>query len=81
MLHDLGIKFFWWKHKEHEEELEFWVDLGVAEGLVTQTVITHNAAYQANDLDAYDSDCDEFSTAKAILMANLSSYVSDVLVE
>ncbi|GJU05920.1 hypothetical protein Tco_1122350 [Tanacetum coccineum] len=29
-------------------------------------------AYQANDLDAYDSDCDEISTAKAVLMDNLS---------
>nr|GEZ05940.1 hypothetical protein [Tanacetum cinerariifolium] len=48
-------------------------------GLVTQSVITHNAAYQADDLDAYDSDCNEISTAKAVLMANLSSYRSDVL--
>nr|GEU38351.1 hypothetical protein [Tanacetum cinerariifolium] len=38
-------------------------------------------AYQADDLDAYDSDCDEISTAKAVLMANLSSYRSDVLSE
>nr|GEZ03885.1 hypothetical protein [Tanacetum cinerariifolium] len=53
----------------------------ITEGLVTQTVITHNAAYQADDLDAYDSDCDDFSTAKAVLMANLSSYGSDVLSE
>nr|GEZ40528.1 hypothetical protein [Tanacetum cinerariifolium] len=53
----------------------------VAEGLVTQTVITHNAAYQAEDLDAYDSDCDDFSTANAVLMANLSSYILDVLYE
>ncbi|GJY17259.1 retrovirus-related pol polyprotein from transposon TNT 1-94 [Tanacetum coccineum] len=65
----------------NEEELEFLADLGVAEGLVTQTVITHNAAYQADDLDAYDSDCDDFSTAKAVLMANLSSYGSDILSE
>ncbi|GKA74390.1 hypothetical protein Tco_0780692 [Tanacetum coccineum] len=43
-----------------------------SEGPVTQLVITHNAAYQADDLDAYDSDCDEISTAKAVLMANLS---------
>ncbi|GKC18990.1 hypothetical protein Tco_1021140 [Tanacetum coccineum] len=56
-------------------------DLGVAEGPVTQTVITHIAAYQADDLDAYDSDCDDFSTTKAVLMANLSSYGSDVLSE
>ncbi|GJR44955.1 retrovirus-related pol polyprotein from transposon TNT 1-94 [Tanacetum coccineum] len=64
-----------------EEELEFLADPGIAEGLVTQSVITHNAAYQADDLDAYDSDCDEISTAKAVLMANLSSYGSDVLSE
>ncbi|GKF44414.1 hypothetical protein Tco_0130966, partial [Tanacetum coccineum] len=63
----------------NEEELAFLEDLEVAKGSVTQTVITHNAAYQADDLDAYDSDCDEISTAKAVLMANLSSYGSDVL--
>ncbi|GJW01085.1 hypothetical protein Tco_1556336 [Tanacetum coccineum] len=62
-----------------EEELEFLADPGVAEGPVTQMAITHNAAYQADDLDAYDSDCDDFSTAKAVLMANLSSYGSNVL--
>ncbi|GJW83835.1 retrovirus-related pol polyprotein from transposon TNT 1-94 [Tanacetum coccineum] len=47
----------------------------------TQTVITHNAAYQANDLDAYDSDYDELNTTKVALMANLSHYGSDALVE
>ncbi|GKF84732.1 hypothetical protein Tco_0249630, partial [Tanacetum coccineum] len=50
-------------------------------GSVTQTVITHNAAYQADDLDAYDSDCDELNTAKVALMANVSHYGSDALVE
>ncbi|GJV71938.1 hypothetical protein Tco_1491933 [Tanacetum coccineum] len=65
----------------NEEELEFLVDPGVAEGPVIHTVVTHNAAYQADDLDAYDSDCDDFSTAKAVLMANLSSYGSDGLFE
>ncbi|GJZ16920.1 hypothetical protein Tco_0553043 [Tanacetum coccineum] len=44
-----------------------------------QTVITHNAAYQADDLDAYDSDCVELNTAKVALMANLSHYGSDTL--
>ncbi|GJW32269.1 integrase, catalytic region, zinc finger, CCHC-type containing protein [Tanacetum coccineum] len=43
----------------HEEELAFLADPGTAEAQATQTVITHNAAYQADDLDAYDSDCDE----------------------
>ncbi|GJS92143.1 hypothetical protein Tco_0774779 [Tanacetum coccineum] len=65
----------------NEEELAFLADLRVTEGPVTHTVITHNAAYQADDLDAYDSDCDEISTAKAVLIANLSSYGSDVLSE
>ncbi|GKA52858.1 retrovirus-related pol polyprotein from transposon TNT 1-94 [Tanacetum coccineum] len=65
----------------NEEELEFLADLGVVEGPVTQTDITHNAAYQADDLDAYDSNYDDFSTAKVVLMANLSSYSLDVLSE
>ncbi|GJW34858.1 hypothetical protein Tco_0057778 [Tanacetum coccineum] len=65
----------------HEEELAFLADLGIAEGQATQTVITHNAAYQADDLDAYDSDCDELNTAKVALMANLSHYGSDALAE
>nr|GEW01014.1 hypothetical protein [Tanacetum cinerariifolium] len=65
----------------NEEELEFLADHGIEEGLVTQMVITHNAAYQVDDLDAYDSDCDDFSIAKAVLMANLSSYELDVLFE
>nr|GEX16688.1 hypothetical protein [Tanacetum cinerariifolium] len=63
----------------HEEELAFLADLGIAEGQATQTVITHNATYQADDLDAYDSDCDELNTAKLTLVANLSHYGSDVL--
>ncbi|GKE00227.1 hypothetical protein Tco_1388210, partial [Tanacetum coccineum] len=45
----------------------------------TVTVITYNAAYQADDLDAYDSDLDELNTAKVALMVNLSYYGSDVL--
>ncbi|GJS98025.1 hypothetical protein Tco_0819195 [Tanacetum coccineum] len=63
----------------NEEELGFLADLGVVEGPAIQKIITHNTAYQADDFDAYDSDCDDFSTAKAVLMANLSSYGSDVL--
>ncbi|GJZ88009.1 hypothetical protein Tco_0659791, partial [Tanacetum coccineum] len=42
----------------------FAVDSGIAEGQASQTVITHNAAYQVDDLDAYDSDCDELNTGK-----------------
>nr|GEU65906.1 hypothetical protein [Tanacetum cinerariifolium] len=40
-----------------------------------------NAAYQADDLDAYDSDCDEINSAKITLMVNLSHYGSNNLVE
>nr|GEX46923.1 integrase, catalytic region, zinc finger, CCHC-type, peptidase aspartic, catalytic [Tanacetum cinerariifolium] len=44
-------------------------------------VVTNNAAYQADDLDAYASDCDEINSAKIALMANLSHYGSDNLAE
>ncbi|GJS91096.1 hypothetical protein Tco_0773732 [Tanacetum coccineum] len=36
---------------------------------------------KTEDLDAYDSDCDDVSNAKAVLMANLSNYGSDVISE
>ncbi|GJW63913.1 retrovirus-related pol polyprotein from transposon TNT 1-94 [Tanacetum coccineum] len=65
----------------HEEELAFLVDPGTTEGQATQTVITYNAAYHADDLDSYDSDCDELNIAKVALMVNLSHYGSDALVE
>nr|GEX79269.1 hypothetical protein [Tanacetum cinerariifolium] len=63
----------------HEEELAFLANPRIVEGQATQTVITYNVAYQADDLDAYDSDCDELNTAKVALMANLSHYGSDIL--
>ncbi|GJX18819.1 hypothetical protein Tco_0221496 [Tanacetum coccineum] len=65
----------------HEEELIFLANPRILEGQATQTVITHNTAYQADDLDAYDSDCDELNTAKVALMANLSHYGLDALAE
>ncbi|GJX66821.1 hypothetical protein Tco_0301164, partial [Tanacetum coccineum] len=65
----------------NEEELAFLADLDIPKGQGTHTVITHNAAYQADDLDAYDSDCDELNSAKVALMANLSHYSSDALTE
>nr|GEW37131.1 integrase, catalytic region, zinc finger, CCHC-type, peptidase aspartic, catalytic [Tanacetum cinerariifolium] len=67
----------------HRVAKDLWerVQLLMQEGPVTQSVITHNAAYQADDFDAYDSDRDEISTAKAVLMDNLSSYGLDVLFE
>nr|GEZ29804.1 hypothetical protein [Tanacetum cinerariifolium] len=62
-----------------EEELDFLADPGTAESSTNQPVVTTNAAYQADDLDAYDSDCDELNSAKVALMENLSHYGSDNL--
>nr|GFB77960.1 hypothetical protein [Tanacetum cinerariifolium] len=62
-----------------EEELDFLADPGTAESSTNQTVITTNATYQADDLDAYDLDCDELNSAKVALMANMSHYGSDNL--
>nr|GFA87626.1 hypothetical protein [Tanacetum cinerariifolium] len=64
-----------------KEELEFLADLGMAEYSSNQNVVITNAAYQADDLDAYDSDCDEINSAKIALMANLFHYGSDNLAE
>nr|GFA46665.1 hypothetical protein [Tanacetum cinerariifolium] len=64
-----------------DEELEFLADPGTTESSSNQTVINNNAAYQADDMDAYDSDCDEINSAKIALMANLSHYGSDNLAE
>ncbi|GKA21168.1 hypothetical protein Tco_0701157 [Tanacetum coccineum] len=83
----------WYKEKEllvqaqahsqilNKEELAFLADPDIPEGQSTQTVITHNAAYHADDLDAYDFDCDELKSTKVALMANLSHYDSDALAE
>ncbi|GKA07815.1 retrovirus-related pol polyprotein from transposon TNT 1-94, partial [Tanacetum coccineum] len=64
-----------------EEEIAFLVDPRLPDVQTSQTVITHNAAYQADDLDAYDSDCDELNSAKIALMANLSRNGSDAITE
>nr|GFC05904.1 hypothetical protein [Tanacetum cinerariifolium] len=64
-----------------EEELEFLADPGMTESSSNQNVVTTNVAYQADDLDTYDSDCDEINTAKISLMENLSHYGSDNLAE
>nr|GEW21398.1 hypothetical protein [Tanacetum cinerariifolium] len=56
-------------------------DPGTSETSSNQYVVTNNDAYQVDDLDAYDSDCDELKSAKIDLMANLSHYGSDNLAE
>ncbi|GJT62776.1 hypothetical protein Tco_1006309 [Tanacetum coccineum] len=48
-------------------------------GIRRKQFIPHNAAFQTKDLDTYDSDCDDLSTAQAVLIANISNYGSDVI--
>nr|GEW50473.1 putative reverse transcriptase domain-containing protein [Tanacetum cinerariifolium] len=62
-----------------EEQLAFLADPGIPDGQATHITIPNTAAFQTKDLDAYDSNCDDVSNAKAILMANLSNYGSDVI--
>ncbi|GKA75120.1 hypothetical protein Tco_0781498 [Tanacetum coccineum] len=64
-----------------EDQLAFLADPGVPDGQAIQTIIPNNAAFQNEDLDTYDSDCDDISNAKAVLMANISNYGSDVISE
>nr|GEV29472.1 retrovirus-related Pol polyprotein from transposon TNT 1-94 [Tanacetum cinerariifolium] len=39
------------------------------------------SAFETDDLDAYDLECDDISSAKLVVMANISSYDSDVISE
>ncbi|GJU29222.1 hypothetical protein Tco_1172811 [Tanacetum coccineum] len=64
-----------------EEQLVFPTDPRVLDGQAVQTIIPNNAAFQTEDLDTYDSDCDDILNAKAVLMANISNYGSDVISE
>ncbi|GKB04649.1 integrase, catalytic region, zinc finger, CCHC-type containing protein [Tanacetum coccineum] len=64
-----------------EERLSFLTDLGIPDGKAAQTTIPNTVAFPTEDLDAYDSNCDDVSNAKAVLMANLSSYGSDIISE
>nr|GFB43977.1 hypothetical protein [Tanacetum cinerariifolium] len=59
-----------------EEELEFLADPGITESSSNQTIVTNNAAYQADDLDAYDSDCDELKRPSS-LTHSISYLVTD----
>ncbi|GJV54191.1 hypothetical protein Tco_1449932 [Tanacetum coccineum] len=47
-----------------EEQLVFLADPGIPDGQAIQKIIPNNPAFQTEDLDAYDSDCDDVSNAK-----------------
>nr|GEU30123.1 integrase, catalytic region, zinc finger, CCHC-type, peptidase aspartic, catalytic [Tanacetum cinerariifolium] len=64
-----------------DEQLAFLADPGIPDGQAAQTTILNTAAFQTEDVDAYDSNCDDVSNAKAVLMANLSNYGSNAISE
>ncbi|GJV23877.1 hypothetical protein Tco_1376572 [Tanacetum coccineum] len=68
------------QHELHANEVRL-LYLGVLDGQVVQTIIPNNAAFQTEDLDTYDSDCDDVSNAKEVLKANISNYGSDIISE
>ncbi|GKA32564.1 hypothetical protein Tco_0718931 [Tanacetum coccineum] len=65
-----------------EEHLAFLADIGDKVDLGTDArILTNPTIFRTNDLDAFDSYCDEAPTASAVFMANLFAYDSDVLSE
>ncbi|GKB95021.1 hypothetical protein Tco_0981158 [Tanacetum coccineum] len=63
-----------------EEQLAFIADLGIAKVQVAQQTIPQNSAFQTKDFGCpIERICDYISSAKAVLMANLSSCDSNVL--
>ncbi|GKC88678.1 hypothetical protein Tco_1149327 [Tanacetum coccineum] len=64
-----------------KEQLAFLADPGVLDSQAVQTIIPNNAAFQTEDVDTYDSVCDDISNAQTVLMANISNYGSDVISE
>nr|GEU34725.1 hypothetical protein [Tanacetum cinerariifolium] len=63
----------------NQEQLSFLTDPGIPDGQAAQKTIPNTFYFQTEDLDAYDSDCDDVSNAKTVLMANLSNYGSDII--
>nr|GEV99863.1 integrase, catalytic region, zinc finger, CCHC-type, peptidase aspartic, catalytic [Tanacetum cinerariifolium] len=49
-----------------EEQLTFLAGPGITDCHDVQPIIIHNAAFQTDELDAYDSDCDDISSTKAV---------------
>nr|GEW35700.1 integrase, catalytic region, zinc finger, CCHC-type, peptidase aspartic, catalytic [Tanacetum cinerariifolium] len=64
-----------------EEQLAFLADPEVPDGQAVQTIISNNVAFQTEDLDTYDSNYDDISNVKAVHLANIYSYGSDVISE
>ncbi|GJS88269.1 hypothetical protein Tco_0770905 [Tanacetum coccineum] len=56
-----------------EEQHTCLADTEILDGQAAQIIIPTNVAFQSEDLNAYDSDCDDVSNAKVVLIANLSN--------
>ncbi|GJT27785.1 retrovirus-related pol polyprotein from transposon TNT 1-94 [Tanacetum coccineum] len=80
LLNATTVKLRSWTNLD-ESKLAFYADLWVSRWSFVQTIIPNNAAFQTEDLDTYDSDCDDVSNAKAVLKANISNYGSDIISE
>ncbi|GJU93354.1 hypothetical protein Tco_1318110 [Tanacetum coccineum] len=55
-------------HILDEEQLAFLADPGISEAPVSHQIIPQNSAFQTYDMDVYDSDCDDLSSAKAMIL-------------
>ncbi|GJS33505.1 integrase, catalytic region, zinc finger, CCHC-type containing protein, partial [Tanacetum coccineum] len=65
-----------------EEQLAFLADLVVPDGQAVQTIIPNNVAVSMTEIHDYlDSDGDDISNAKVVLMADISNYGSNVISE
>nr|GEV34378.1 hypothetical protein [Tanacetum cinerariifolium] len=67
--------------KKIDQALKYREQLRRLEEYVGGRPKTVNPRTFADDLDAYDSDCDKLNSAKVALMENLSHYGSDTLAE
>ncbi|GJZ93918.1 hypothetical protein Tco_0666121 [Tanacetum coccineum] len=47
-------------------------DLGLRDSQAVQIIIPNNVAFQTEDLNTYDSDCNDISNAQAVLMEKLA---------
>ncbi|GKB18201.1 retrovirus-related pol polyprotein from transposon TNT 1-94 [Tanacetum coccineum] len=67
------------------KEIAFLIDSNVTSSGETMQVDMHgllnDTTVKTEDLDTYDSDCDDISNAKVVLMANISNYGSDIISE
>ena len=80
------IRQCWSKHNRKgsclmRKSKHFLADIGVAEDIASTSGSSQKAAYQCDDLDAYDSDIEDFNTAKVSLMASLSTMGSKAISE